>query len=556
LSKWYSVFADILLTRAQREPARIAYRFFQGAALSSETLSFHELWERAAALASLMQSHGLENQRALLVCKSQKNFVVAFYACLLAGTIVVPTAPPRRKSLLGRLQLIARDAKVRAVIFDCDELQHAAFELPGETLAKFDVRSCVRSEDRGVLAGRWEPRPPSGDDIALLQYTSGSTGDPRGVVVTHANLAHNCAAMSEAMAFSEESSLLTALPLFHDMGLVCGVLEPMYVGCIASFLSPGEFAQYPERWLQIISTFQITTSGGPNFMYDLAARSVIPEQIPDLDLSSWIVAFCGAEPIRAAVVSRFTERFERFGFKAEAFYPGYGLAESTLFVTGNEVGTLPTVCNRDGREIVGCGGPWHDTQLEIVDPDTLCSLAEGEIGEIWISGSSVARGYWARPDLTTQAFKARLANDDTRHFLRTGDLGFLRDGELFVSGRLKDLIIINGQKYAPQDIEDEAERSHSALRQSGGAAFGVYEDSVERVVVIFELKREWVRREVEWPGITSAIRHSISTAHGLAVNDVMFIKPGALPRTSSGKVRRTQCRKDYLSGSLTRAGRW
>jgi acyl-CoA synthetase (AMP-forming)/AMP-acid ligase II len=545
-------FADILFRRAQHEPGKTAYRFFQGAALSSETLSFHALWEQAAALASLMQSQGLENQRALLVCKSQKNFVVAFYACLLAGTIAVPTAPPRRKSLLGRLQLIAQDAKARAVIFDCDELKDAAFELHGGTLAKLDLRSCIRSEDRPGLAGQWKPRPPGGDDIALLQYTSGSTGDPKGVVVSHSNLAHNCAAMSEAMGFSEKSSLLTALPLFHDMGLVCGVLEPMYVGCIASFLSPGEFAQYPERWLQIISTFQITMSGGPNFMYDLAARSVNPEEIPDLDLSSWIVAFCGAEPIRADVVSRFTQRFKRYGFKAEAFYPGYGLAESTLFVTGNEVGTPPMVCNRDGIAIVGCGVPWHDTQLEIVDPDTLCPLPEGEIGEIWISGSSVARGYWARPELTTQTFQARLAYDNTRHFLRTGDLGFLRDGELFVSGRLKDLIIINGQKYAPQDIEDEAERSHSALRQSGGAAFGVYEGSVERVVVIFELKREWVRRELEWPGIISAIRTSISTAHGLAVNDVMLIKPGALPRTSSGKVRRTQCRMDYLSGSLAR----
>jgi acyl-CoA synthetase (AMP-forming)/AMP-acid ligase II len=549
-----SSIADVLFARAQREPAKIAYRFFQGAALSFETLTFRMLWEQAAALAFLMQSHGLENQRALLVCRSQKNFVVAFYGCLLAGVIAVPTAPPRRKSLFGRLELIARDAGARAVIFDCDDLERTAFELAGETLAQFDLRSCMRSEDPAALAGRWEHRRTGSDDIVLLQYTSGSTADPKGVVVSHANLAHNCAAVTEAMAFSAESSLLTAVPLFHDLGLVIGVVEPMYVGCIGSFLSPGEFAQYPERWLQIISDFRITTSGGPNFMYDLAARSLIPEEIPDLDLSSWRVAFCGAEPIRAAVISRFTRLFERVGFKAEAFYPAYGLAEATLLVTGNPASTVPTVCNREGKKIVGCGMPWHDTQLEIVDPDTLRPVPEGEIGEIWISGKGVARGYWGRPELTTQTFEARLANDDPRRFLRTGDLGFLQDGELFISGRLKDLIIVNGQKYAPQDIEDEAERSHAALRQSGGAAFGVYEDNVERVVVIFELKRDWMRREFEWPHIKSAIRAAISTAYGLGVNDVVFIKPGALPRTSSGKVRRAQCRKDYLSRSLARPG--
>lgn len=546
-------FPEIVFQRAQRQPAKIAYRFFRGSTLSPETLTFYALWEQAAELAYLMQSHGLSNQRALLVCKSQKQFVVAFFACLLAGTVAVPTAPPRRQSLLSRLELIAHDAHAQAILFDCEELHQAEFEANGETLLKLDIRSCERSKDRPGLAAGWVPSFPPDNAPALLQYTSGSTGDPKGVVISHANLMHNSAAIQNAMAISGESSLFSALPLFHDMGLVGGVLQSMHAGCVASFLSPAEFVQYPERWLQIISAFQVTVSGGPNFMYDLAVRAIKSEQVENLDLSGWGVAFCGAEPIRAATISQFTERFRQIGFRPDAFYPCYGMAESTLFITGSHVGTIPTVSKHGGAEVVGCGVPRHDTHVEIVDPDTLNRLPEGCIGEIWVSGRSVAQGYWMRPELTKQTFRARLSNDDPTQYLRTGDLGYLRNGELYVSGRLKDLIIINGKKYAPQDIEAEAERSHCALRQAGGAAFGVTDTSPERLVLVFELKREWMRRPVEWPRIISAIHMSISAAHGLVVSDVVLIKPGTLPRTSSGKVRRRQCRMDYLATRLERA---
>ena len=545
-------FPEILLQRAQRQPAKIAYRFFRGQALSFETLTFHALWEQAAGLAYLMQYHGLSNRRALMVCKSQKNFVVAFFACLLAGTVAMPTAPPRRQSLLSRLALIVHDAQAQAIIFDCDELQQADLESNQGALVKLDMRSCVRSEDQAGLSARWAPWFPTDEAPALLQYTSGSTGNPKGVVVSHANLMHNCAAIQDAMAVSEESSVFGALPLFHDMGLIGGVLQSMHSGCVTSFLSPAEFVQYPERWLQIVSAFQVTISGGPNFMYELAARAIKSEQVRDIDLSGWRVAFCGAEPIRAATISRFTQRFKEIGFKPEAFYPCYGMAESTLFITGSHVGTIPRLCNREGTEVVGCGVPRHDTHIKIVDPDTLNRLPEGCIGEIWVTGSSVAQGYWMRPELTRRTFQACLLNDDTTRYLRTGDLGYLRNGELYVSGRLKDLIIMNGKKYAPQDIEHEAERSHCALRQAGGAAFGVSEGTVERLVIVFELKREWVRRHLEWPSIISAIHLSISTAHGVPVNDVVLIRPGALPRTSSGKVRRGQCRLDYLARRLDR----
>ncbi len=544
-------FPEIIVQRSQQQPEAIAYRFFQGPAFSAETLAFYALWERSAGLAYLMQERGLSNQHVLLVCKSQRNFVIALFACLLAGAVAVPTAPPRRQSLLARLQLIVRDSQAQAIIFDDDQLEQVNFDSVGRQLPKWDMRSLWERQNLPMLAARWTPSFPTGETKALLQYTSGSTGDPKGVVITHSNLMHNCAAIRAGMAISETSSSLLALPLFHDMGLV-GVLQSMYSGYTTSFLSPAEFVQYPERWLQIISRFRISISGGPNFMYQLAAQAIKSEEVQDLDLSAWHVAFCGAEPIRSATISKFAKQFEIIGFRPNAFYPCYGLAESTLFITGSQVGTVPTVSSRDGMPIVSCGTPRHDTRIEIVDPDTLTRLPEGCIGEIWVNGSSVAQGYWMRPELTKHTFQASLSGEGAVYFLRTGDLGYLRDGELYVSGRIKDLIIVNGKKYVPQDIEQEAERSHSALCQAGGAAFGVTKDNLERLVIVSEMKRGWLRRHEEWPGIVSAIRSAVNTTYGIIADDIVLIKPGTLPRTSSGKVRRNQSRLEHLAGTLAR----
>lgn len=548
-------FPEILHQRADRQPDAIACRFFKGPALLAEALTFRELWEQAAGLADRLRSEGLSGQRALLICKSQRNFVIAFYACLLAGTVAVPAAAPKRQSLSDRLQLIAGDARARAVIFDIDEIEQTDFHSSGDALVKLDLRVCGVGD--GLVAHGGFPGPSSFADSApaFLQYTSGSTGDPKGVVVSHGNLTRNCAVIAEAMDLSETSSLFTALPLFHDMGLVGGVLQLTYSGCVASFLSPAEFVQYPERWLQIISKFQVTVSGGPNFMYDLAARVIKPAEIAGIDLSAWRVAFCGAEPIRAATIARFTQRFESAGFRPEAFYPCYGMAESTLFITGAQVDAVPAVDTHEGGEVVGCGTPRGDTRIAIVDPDTRTRVPDGGSGEIWVRGGSVAQGYWMRPELTKTIFQAALADadaDDDTPYLRTGDLGFVKAGELYVAGRLKDLIIINGKKYVPQDLEDECERSHGALRQSGGAAFDVSNGDSEQLVIVFELKREWLRRHLEWSQIKSAIHACVGTTFGIAVTEVVLIKPGALPRTSSGKVRRSQCRTDYLASRLER----
>lgn len=533
----------IVYQRAWTQPLAIAYRFFHGPDLAAEQLSFHDLWEQAAGIATLLCERRMQGERALVVCKSQKNFVLAFYACLLAGVIAVPTAPPRRAVLEGRLHLLAEDAQASLLI--CDDTLDGLAGMP-----RLHVEQVMQNHDIAALALEWRLPPLDGASIAFLQYTSGSTGDPKGVIVTHANLIDNCATIAEAMGMSAASSIFTALPLFHDMGLVGGILQPMFVGCSASCMAPAEFVQYPERWLQIMSRYRISTSGGPNFMYDLAAQAVTAEQLAGCDLSAWRVAFCGAEPIRAATMARFTERMAGVGFRPNAFYPCYGMAEATLFITGKRLGALPDVCRAHGSDVVGCGVPRGAMQVEIVDPHSAAMVADGAIGEIWVRGASVAQGYWQRPQLSADTFQARIAGRGGESFMRTGDLGYRRNGQLYVTGRLKDLIIIYGKKYAPQDIEEHAERAHDALRAGCGAAFGVVRDGSERLVLVFELRRAWLRREREWPQVADSIKRSVSRQHGVAIDELVFIKTGALPRTSSGKVRRAQCQRDYLSGEL------
>lgn len=532
---------EIVCQRAQEQPDGIAYRFFHGASTPVE-LTFHALYEKAISIATRLQQLGLCNERVLLSCRSQKLFIIGFLGCLLAGCIAVPAPPPRRKVLSSRLNLLARNAAIRGVISDRNPL------FVGENLPLIDMQAWETAE--ASAHARFIMPTISADSVAFLQYTSGSTSDPKGVAVTHGNLMENCAIIKEGMGLTPASSILTALPLFHDMGLVGGVLESMFVGCISSLMSPAEFVQFPERWLRIISDFKVTVSGGPNFMYDLVARNVSADQLTDCNFKAWEVAFCGAEPIRSGTIERFTHNMVPFGFRPEAFHPCYGMAESTLFITGKHISAMPEVCTHHGTAVVSCGAPLRSTRIEIVDPVTRMPLSELDIGEIWVEGGSVAAGYWRNPELTSQVFGVGLEDNSDSRFLRTGDLGYRKNGALFVTGRMKDLIIVYGKKYTPHDIEEEAEASHEALREAGGAAFSLNDDISDKLVLIFELKREWWSREVEWPRVKSAIRSAVNAVHGVAIDEIVLIKPGSLPRTSSGKVRRHQCRLDYLAGAF------
>lgn len=535
--------------RAAENSAGIAYRFYRGADPEPESWRYGELWARCAAIAQRLQEKGLAGERVLLVCKSQAHFVAGFYACLLAGCIAVPTAPPQREALLGRLTLLADDAQPRALMADSDQLLAMA-ALPGmAALLPIDLRTGGASADNQADALRYRPTSIGAESLAFLQYTSGSTDAPKGVAVTHANIVHNCATIANAMAITSGSAILTALPLFHDMGLIGGLLVAMYVGCPASFMAPVDFIQHPERWLHVVSAEGITHSGGPNYMYDLVARTVQPEHLSSCDLSGWQVAFCGAEPIRASTMANFSSRFATAGFRSEAFYPCYGMAEATLLITGHRAGTQPVVSRQGEIAVVGCGRPAADMALCIVDPATLLPLGAGHTGEIWVSGASVANGYWRRPQLSEEIFHARLAGDE-RHYLRTGDLGYIEDGNLFVTGRLKDLVIIYGKNYAPHELEATAELSNEILSSAASAAFNVTDDTSSRLVMVCEIKRSWLRQPQHWPAAVRAMRSAVMAQHGVHIDEVVLIKPGVLPRTSSGKVRRSQCRLDYLAGAL------
>jgi acyl-CoA synthetase (AMP-forming)/AMP-acid ligase II len=542
--------AELVRLRALHEPERLAYRFFKGPALEPTTLTFGHLWARSASLARHLHELDLGARSVLLVCKSQPNFVVAFFACLIAGVVAVPTAVPRRQNLHQRLQLLAQDADVRAVLSDAPEVDGLALE--GRSLPRIALGTWNAEPDAQHLADvsdRALPAVPR-DALAFLQYTSGSTGDPKGVMVTHANLMHNCAEIRQAMGFTRESSIFTALPLFHDMGLVGGVLESMFAGCVGNCMAPTEFVQYPERWLQILSKFRVTITGGPNFMFDLAQRNVQPEHLAGVDLSCVEVAFCGAEPIRAATMERFIRKFAAWGLAPTAFHPCYGMAEATLFVAGKTLATLPAVAQTTGGRVVSCGVSEGESRVLVVDPETRLETRDGTTGEIWVRGPSVAAGYRGRPDLSARTFHATLQGQSEPRHLRTGDLGFLRDGQLHVCGRLKDLIIVNGRKYAPQDLEEAAGAAHAALQDGAAAAFCLHEDGQDRVIVACELRREWLRRADQWPEVAAALRSAVIAEQDVRIDDVVLLRPGTLPRTSSGKVRRAQCCADYRTQSL------
>jgi acyl-CoA synthetase (AMP-forming)/AMP-acid ligase II len=385
--------------------------------------------------------------------------------------------------------------------------------------------------------------------IAMLQFTSGSTASPRGVVVTHANLMHNLKVIATGFRHDEHSQGVIWLPPYHDMGLIGGILEPMNTGFPVTLMSPLAFLQHPQRWISAVSRYRATTSGGPNFAYELCTRKVDPATIPGLDLSSWTVAFNGSEPVRPDTLDRFVEKFGPYGFRHEAFYPCYGLAEATLMVTGGEVDLPPRgLAMPDSQKLISCGRTFFDHRLKVVDPITRVECNEREVGELWISGPSVARGYWQDAEETENVFGGRIAGSPSEDgpYLRSGDLGFVHEGELYVAGRKKDLIIIRGRNYHPHDIERSAEQSCPALRPGCTAAFSIDAGSEEQLIVVSELRAAERLEEVR-----AAIRAAITRDHSLRTKEIVLVQPGTIPKTSSGKIQRLATRQAYLDGKLS-----
>lgn len=585
-----SSLVELLYERALRQPDLRLFTYLIDGELEGPSLTLAALDSQAQAIGALLQSLGASGERALLLYPAGLEFITAFFGCLYAGMVAVPLPAPNMaqpQRTLPRLRNVANDAQPRfalttsAILSRVDTLFTQAPELASIRWVATDKIAEGSRQD-------WRDPGSTSKTTALLQYTSGSTAVPRGVIVSHGNLLENSAHISHAFQITSDTVSVTWLPAFHDMGLTNGIVQPVYGGLRCVLMPPQAFLQRPLRWLEAVSHYQASISGGPNFAYELCARRTIPEQLDALDLSNWKVAYNGAEPIRAASLDRFAEIFHSCGFRPKSFYPCFGLAEATLIVSGGTVQDDPIVCatqvaalEHNGvvesaarqpnvRTLVGCGQAMPDTRIVIVHPDTLIACAPDEIGEIWVSAPNVAQGYWNRNEETALTFCARLADTGEGPFLRTGDLGFLRHGELFVTGRLKDLIIIGGRNLYPHDIELTVAQSHDALRQGSCVAFSADVVDEERLIIAAEVERRYqpqrdqcgaehngsngshpnVRPTTVFDTVSRAIRRAVAEEHDVRVHAVVLLKAGTIPKTPSGKVQRRVCEARFRAGTL------
>ncbi len=608
--------------RAQRHPERPLYAFLADgeipdkAAADSElpeSSSYGDLDGTARAIAAELQARGLSGQRALLLYPAGPDFVNAFFGCLYAGVVAVPAYPPQRREA-GRTETLLRDSGARCIL----TTEGLARRLQKAIEAPADVQWLATDQIDDAAAESWHPHTPDADDLAFLQYTSGSTAQPRGVRVAHRHVLANQAMIYRAFGHDADTVVVSWLPLYHDMGLIGGMLQPLYAGGRCVLMAPVAFLRRPVRWLRAIHHFGGTTSGGPDFAYDLCRRRIPDADLEGLDLSSWRVAFNGAEPVRAGSLTAFGRRFGRCGFAQSAFLPCYGLAEATLLVSSSPADQPPVVrqFQRAALEhhqavettvahtppaltktLVSCGTPAPGVSVRIVDPQTKEACPPGQVGEVWLAGPSVTAGYHGQPEATQRIFEARLVDNssgkgttskdatskgttdvssaqEAQGFLRTGDLGFLHGGELFLTSRLKDLIILRGRNHHPQDLERSAEESHFALRPSAAAAFGFDDGDGERLVLVLELEAAALREigavsgearsgsssgeppERRLAPIRAAISQALAAEHQVTAWAILLVRHGGVPRTSSGKVQRRACRLGWLDGQLPVVAAW
>jgi acyl-CoA synthetase (AMP-forming)/AMP-acid ligase II len=551
-------FVAILRARAQAEPDACAFAFLTSDGAETR-VTYGVLEERARALATRLQHRGAAGERVLIVLQPGLDYVVAVFGCLFAGSTAVPCALSSRMERARQLPTIAADSGATCAVGSrpfTEDVECAHFEW----IAVDSI-----DDDRG---DGWREPALNPDHPALLQYTSGTTSSPRGVVVSHANLLANAQSIAEGFKHPKHLWGVTWLPPYHDMGLMGGILQPVYFGAPSAVISPLDFVRRPMMWLEAVSRYQVRTSGGPNFAYELCARTITPAESSHCRLDSWELAYVGAEPVRAETLDLFARKFAPLGFRRESFFPCYGLAEATLYVSGGrpsvhymsaaglrerhvveKPGAEQFQSDADARAIVSCGRPASALTVSIVDPETGRACEKDSIGEIWMSGPTVASGYWNRPEDTRETFQARLTDNGDRPFLRTGDLGFVRNGELFVTGRLKDLIIVRGRNHYPQDIENTVVGVSPAIRPGTCAAFSIDSGTEEKLVLVLEMPKP---RPERLDVLAGDIRQAVVGAHELQVSTIVVVRPGAIPRTSSGKARRLECRDRYLSGTLER----
>lgn len=577
-----SSLVDILRYRASHQPNQVAYIGLEDGESESGRLTYQQLDWQARRIAGQLQSLGAANTRVLLTYPLSEGlaFTAAFFGCLYAGAIAVTAWPPLNESLLAELQYKAADSEAMFGLTTqplLTKLQEPFTAAPPLAELQWIATDVLTDAKTDAKIDTWRSPHLSAETLAYLQYTSGSTGLPKGAMISHGNVLDNLGLIYQTCQYGANDIGVCWLPLYHDMGLVGAVIQPVYAGGPAIMMSPVDFILKPLRWLKAISHYRATTSGGPNFAYELCIRKTTPAQRADLDLSCWAIAANGAEPVLAETLARFATAFKPSGFRPEAFCPAYGMAETTVMVSLSPRNASPTVqsvqpqaleknwikpvapsttdSETQGRKVVGCGQVGKNHTVVIVDPDTLTRCATDQIGEIWLAGPSVAQGYWNRPEETQQTFKACLADTGEGPFLRTGDMGFLQNNELFITGRLKDVIILWGNNHYPHFLEMTVEKSHPALRPGGIAVFGVEVEGEERLVVVQEVESRHLKT-LDVNAVITAIRQSLATYHMLEAHAIVLVRPGSTPKTPTGKTQRAACRAKFLADELNIIEQW
>jgi acyl-CoA synthetase (AMP-forming)/AMP-acid ligase II len=551
----------LLARRAETQPDERAYLFLSDRGEEEAVLTFRELHEAAQALAARLTGIARPGDRALLVFPPGVEFMIAFFGCLIAGVIAVPMMLPRRQSARDSSAGIMANCEpavaLTSATFATGKDLHERFAREGLQWLPVDL---VPVEPRA--ADLPEPNP---GDIAFLQYTSGSTSDPKGVAVSHANLLANLEMIRVSLGTTKQSTYVNWVPLYHDMGLILNALEALYVGALCVLMAPNAFMQRPLNWLRAIHHYRAEVGCSPNFGYDLCVSRYRPEQMEDVDLSSWKVALNGAEPVHADTIRRFSETFAGHGFDPNAAFPAYGMAEATLLISGGGRGAghvtravgrtalqahiVGTPADQaDVQILVGCGRALVSEQIAIVDSESRRRLPPDRVGEIWVSGPNVARAYWRNTEATRTGLNAQIEGDgDGANWLRTGDLGFLdATGELFITGRIKDLVIIRGINHYPQDIEHTVQALHPALRQNCGAVFSVPDERGDEALVVVQEIERTARHSIDSAEMKGLIREGVTDQHELFARHIVLIKPGALPKTTSGKIQRSLTRRLWL----------
>ncbi|PSB06966.1 AMP-binding protein [Pleurocapsa sp. CCALA 161] len=554
---------EILQHRAISQGNNLAYIFLRDGENKETRLTYQELDLKAKAIALQLQQLVAPGSRALLVFpySAGLEFITAFFGCLYAGVVAVPCHPPKNRLTTLEVQTRLESADVEVILTNSSSFNKLKIRLSEWNKGAIP---CLDTDKIELQADGWTVPEIATDTLAFLQYTSGSTGEPKGVMITHGCLMQNQEMLMQAFGHTSDLVGVGWLPLFHDMGLIGNVIQPIYAGGYCVMMSPVSFVQKPIRWLQAISKYQGTTSGAPNFAYDLLCDRITAAEVSQLDLSSWQVAFCGAEPVQTITLEEFNLKFASCGFKSTAFYPCYGMAEATLMITGGDRTKYPKVQYLDEvaleqnrvvivdefqpgtKGFVSAGCPWLDGKILIADPLTLTKCEPDRIGEIWYSGSNVGQGYWQLSEQTQQTFQASWQGTQ---YLRTGDLGFMSDGELYITGRLHDVLVFWGLNHYPQHIERTIEQSHLGLKPNSGAAFSVEVEGKPRLVIAQEIERTQ-RKALVMDEVVEAIRWQVFQQHFIDIYGIVLLLPGRIPKTSSGKVQRAKCKDMFLDRSL------